>query len=64
MVGYAPKFFFSIISMCCLAVMARPELLVHLLLGLLKFLPQYIVYAVERMFDQVVMELTPELGPP
>eukprot|EP00973_Karenia_brevis_P003078 423079-Karenia_brevis.AAC.1 len=58
-----PKFFLSLFMLTVLATLAKPKWLVHLAVSVCKFVPNYISYAVRRMFDQVLVELTPESLP-
>eukprot|EP00973_Karenia_brevis_P006795 922411-Karenia_brevis.AAC.1 len=43
------------------AVLAYPEVLVRMFVAVLKALPRYLVYAVERILSQMIEELAPIL---
>eukprot|EP00973_Karenia_brevis_P024011 3312921-Karenia_brevis.AAC.1 len=45
-----------------MAVVLHPELLVHLVLLVVKALPQYVAFATHRMVQQFVFELKEVLG--
>eukprot|EP00973_Karenia_brevis_P088464 12266578-Karenia_brevis.AAC.1 len=47
-----------------ISVLLKPEVIVSILVSLIKFLPTYALFAVQRMLEQVALEISPVLAPP